>query len=179
MNFIRNNFVRFLICVLGLIALSSFALFSLPNNCFLKYFIVPFGDLLNILLLSGVIYWFVEYKNDKRSEKAFMERVARNIIDRVSEPRMYMIKGSEDVRHILIIQKLIFNELDMLRRCENEFQYKADVDYCIDQLKAYWDFISDHVEDLQFLQNNSNILENHLVNLIARVEYITLMFYEQ
>lgn len=177
MKKIKENFFAILLVFLLLMLLLSLYLFSAPNDCSWKYFMIPFKDLVNIFVISAVIYWFVEYKNDKRSQKLFMESIAKRIIFETSESCMYQIKNKRDVRHNLILCRIIYNELEILEKCQDEFEYKEDLKYCKEDFKGYWDILSENVHDIKLLQEKENDLENQLGLVINKTETIMKKLY--
>ena len=179
MKWLQDNCITtLLLAILALIA-TSFCLQFLPINCSLKYFHVPFAELLNILVLGGRIYWFVEYKNDKRKQKEFLQGIAERIIIRASDPHMYQIKNEHDIGHIRIVQRIIANELYMLEQHRKNYFSEKDLKYCNMQLNYYWSLISDNLHDLSFLQLSEHKLENHLANIINRLESMLFELYEE
>lgn len=168
----------FIILLFVFVGVYSFFLQQFPDSCSLKYFQIPFNDLLNIIVLSFVVYWFVECKNDKRKQKDSLANIALRLIQRVSNSRMYHIEDQRDIYHIRVVQRIIYNELSMLKKYENEYGYSKDIEYCKEQLGFYWDIISENIYDMQKLQEMENVLENYLACIINRIENITLKIYD-
>lgn len=175
-NVKENFFTILLIFLIGLMLISHY-LYSLQNECSWKYFMVPFSDLVNIFVLSGVIYWFIEYKNDKRRRKTFVESIAKRIIFEASEPCMYHIENERDLRHDLILCRIISNELEILEKCQDEFEYKDDLKYCKEDFKGYWNILGENVHKIELLQDKENDLENQLGLVINKVETIMKKLY--
>lgn len=174
----KKVWMGIIVLFLVIIANSIYCLNCLDEKYWGKYFCVGFGDLLNILVLGIVIYVFVEYKNDSRSKKVFLEHVAYRIIAHLEDERMYRISKNQDVNYIRVKQKLIFNELDILKHCSGEFDFENDIIYCKTMFKEYWDIVSDNIGSLHKLKDKEIDLHNKLVNLIGKIENITLNLYK-
>lgn len=155
------------------VILSFYLNFCKLDTC-LKYFNVPFKDLLNILFLSLVVYFFVEYKNDERSRKQSLDWVIKKVISRLEDPRMYKITQGSDVDHIRITQRSINNEIDIIEDCAVVFCYEEEAKYCQDAFKEYWAFLSDHLSDTEYLAKSETTLFNIISNIIWRLEVIAV-----
>lgn len=148
-------------------------LYELPQCNKLRYFYLAFSDLFNILVVSSVVYYFVEYKNDKRTRKAFVEGIANRIILYASDEKMFKIRTNEDIKHIRITKRMISNEIDILEKFSDEFGFNADIEYCKEQIGVYWDTISDNINDINSLTFLESSLQNNLANVVNKVELIT------
>ncbi len=155
------------------VGLSFYLSFCGIDTC-LKYFGVPFKDLLNILVLSLVVYLFVEYKNDERSRKQSLDWVIKKVISRLEDPRMYKIIQNSDVEHIRITQRSINNEIDIIKDCAVVFCYEEEAKYCQDAFKEYWAFLSEHLSDTEYLAKSETTLFNIISNIIWRLEVIAV-----
>lgn len=158
---------------IGIASVNYAYLYELPQGSALRYFYLSFSDLFNILVLSSVVYYFVEYKNDKRTRKAFVEGIANRIISYASDEKMFKVVCKEDIKHIRITQRMISNELDILEKFADEFSFCSELEYCKEQIKIYWDIISDNINDINSLMLLESSLQNHLANVVNKVELIT------
>lgn len=175
MNILNN-------CVIGLLMLLyvafNYYLSTLSDENFLKYFFIPFKDIVSISVVTYVVYFFVEHKNDTRNKKNALERITRKMIKKSGEERMYGIKDSNDIKHITVIQKLVFNEIDIISSYAEEFHIEKEVNYCKEEFNEFWVLISNHINDLDYLQKSENELFNHLTNVLIKLEKITLKIYD-
>jgi len=168
-----NNKIKLMMLWLIMVG-ASFYLHFCETDSFLKYFYIPFKDLLNILVLSIVVYIFVEYKNDERSRKQSLDHLIKKVISRLEDPRMYKISQDSDVNHIRIIQKSINNELNIIKGCAVDFCFEEEANYCQETFKEYWYFISEHLNEIDYLSKSETKLLNDIVNIIWRLEVVTV-----
>jgi hypothetical protein len=145
----------------------------------LKFFLVPFRDILNIFFISGVVYFFVEYKNDTRGTKKFLETIASRMVKRIEDTRMYHIRDKADIGYVRIVQKLVSNELSILEKCSKDFGFEEEAVYCREKFTKYWDLVSDHIENIKKYEELEIELQNHIVNLISNIEFITLKLHKK
>ena len=153
-------------------------LHSLPDSCYLKYFYVPFKDGLNICIIGWVVYYFVEYKNDRRAKKKFLENLCNRMILRLEDSKMHNICDSETIAFVKIRQRIIFNEIDLLEREAGTFNYQREAEYIKDNFKEYWEFVSENISDIEELQKIEPLLHNKLALVINKIETISLKLYE-
>lgn len=151
----------------------------LPAECSFKYFSVPFSDLLQIAIAGIVLYWYVEYKNDVRSKRGFIKNVCERIIGRASDLRMYKIRSKNDIHHIQITRRTIANELKILNDFSKEFGFEGNIEYCEERLDEYWEFISEHENNMEMLIKNEELLENIISKLVNKVELIIAETYKK
>ena len=170
--------VKCLGIILFILFIVSLCTCSNTDNSYIKYFCVPFKDILNIAIVVLAVYYFVEYKNDKRATKKYLESLCNQIIKRVENPRMYIIKNEKDIMYVRVQQRIIFNEIDLLMKKANEFQYEDDIKYCKEKFDEYWEFISDNITDMRMITRLEPQIHDRLAKLVNRCEYILLKLYE-
>ena len=90
---------------------------------------------------------------------------------------MFHIENEQDIRHNLIAYRIISNELEILKLCEDEFSYKDDLVYCVDNLKEYWNIMSEDIHNAEKLKKKEIVLENHLACVINKIESIMMKLY--
>lgn len=170
--------VKCLGIILFILFIVSLCTCSNTDNSYIKYFCVPFKDILNIAIVVLAVYYFVEYKNDKRATKKYLESLCNQIIKRVENPRMYIIKNEKDIMYVRVQQRIIFNEIDLLMKKANEFQYEDDIKYCKEKFDEYWEFISDNITDMRMITRLEPQIHDRLAKLVNRCETISLKLYE-
>lgn len=174
MRFFSCVLVAVLVCLVGM----SRFLYTLPDECWYKYFMIPFADLLNIAVAGFVVYFFVEYKNDRRATKQYLYNLCERIIERVSNPRMYSINSKDDIAFVRVEQRIIFNEIDILLKEAEIFGYKNDADYVRSHMAKYWSLVSDNLNNLDSLKKIQSDLSNELACMINKTETISLILYK-
>ena len=165
---------------IGLLILSvlSFFICLITENSYIKFFYIPFKDILNIAIVVLAVYYFVEYKNDKRATKKYLESLCNQIIKRVENPRMYIIKNEKDIMYVRVQQRIIFNEIDLSMKKADDFQYEDDIKYCKEKFDEYWEFISDNITDIKMITRLEPQIHDRLAKLVNRCETISLKLYE-
>ena len=175
-----NNAIKYCvtICVIFML-ISVFGINGLPEGNFFKYFFIPFHELVNILVLSIVVYYFVEFKNDERATKKQLEEITNRIIRRLENQRMLNIKNKDDVDFIRIEQRIIFNEIASLEKYANKFDYELEIKRCKNIFGEYWHFVSENIYDFKELNDKRIRLHSYLANVINSAEEITLKLYNR
>ena len=161
--------VKCLGIILFILFIVSLCTCSNTDNSYIKYFCVPFKDILNIAIVVLAVYYFVEYKNDKRATKKYLESLCNQIIKRVENPRMYIIKNEKDIMYVRVQQRIIFNEIDLLMKKANEFQYEDDIKYCKEKFDEYWEFISDNITDMRMITRLEPQIHDRLAKLVNSI----------
>lgn len=156
----------------------DFYLYTLPEKNYWKYFYVPFKDGLNICIIGWVVYYFVEYKNDRRAKKKFLENLCNRIISRLEDVRMHHICDADTLAFVKIRHRIIFNEIYLLEKEAGTFNYHQEAEYIKDNLNEYWDLVSDNITNIEEMQKIEPLLHNKLALLINKTETISLKLYE-
>lgn len=179
-NFLSKNLLIFSLVVLVFLLILSFRwLQYLPDEHCLKYLYLPLKDGLNIVIVVIGIYYFVEHKNDDRATKKYLETIANRVITRVENERMYYINDEADINYIRVQQRIIKNELDLLKQCAETYGYEKEITHSKEKFNEYWDSISEEITNLEKLKNMDNILRNNVTMLINDMETISLKLYKQ
>ncbi|GEM_PF-2217299 len=174
-----KTILNLLLIALAILAcLSAFYLRWLPEACIWKYFFVPFHELLSIGVAGIVFYLYVEYKNDIRSKKKLVENIADRVIQHTADPCIYRIKETQSIRHALIIQRTIENELNLLEKYSSEFGFVDEMSYCKNMLNEYKNLIGECVPDIKKFREKENELEDKTTKLANKMECIISKLYK-
>lgn len=140
------------------------------------YFFIPFYSLIQIMIAIVVTYYLAQRKTDQRKLKDVLSNLIEKLSKDINDDRMYIIKNDDDLKNIRIRQRSIFNKLYAIKEF-NEFNIKNDIEYCIKEFNEYWDFISEHMDNLEYLINNSVTLNMHISNIDSKLDQIQISLY--
>lgn len=140
----------------------------------LKYLTIPFSSILTICVAVFISYFLTQQRNDKRKFTDTNLIIIERLFAILSSSKLYTITTDEDITFIRISQKRIDNGFDILsKNIENE-NMLAKVTYMRNQLNMYWEHISNHINDFNFLQKSQPELLNYITNIEGRLS--ELMF---
>lgn len=170
-----------LLLLVGLViitVISAGYLNQLPNECWIKYFCIPFKEIINIVVVVVAVYYFVEYKNDTRETKRHLDDLCEKLLNKLADDRMHIIRNKEDIMYLRVQQRIIKNELYLLKKRADKFGYVEDIDYCVENFEKYWNLISTHINDFSTLRKLDINLQNQLAYVVNRIETISLNLYK-
>ena len=75
---------------------------------------------------------------------------------------------------ILLRLRLLRNNVEILEQHANRFSYKKEYDFIADNLKAYDQFVSDHIHDLEYLSKSYNELKRPIQNMYTKLYELML-----
>lgn len=175
-----NNALKFCVCMCVVLSIVNFKWINeLESNNSFRYFFVPFHELVNIFVVSIVVYYFVEVKNDERATKKQLEGIANKLIKRAENTRLFNVQNTEDINFIRIEQRIIFNEIADLEKCAESFGYEDEIRHCKSNFNLYWQTISDNIYDVDNLRNMKMRLHTYLAVVINTAEDISLKLYHK
>lgn len=170
--------IIFIVAMLIILAVSICAAVDTSCCSLLKYFALSFGEWLNIVVVTSVVYFFVEYKNDKRIRIKFAVMVIDKIILKLEDQRLYKINDIEDRAFVTLSYRSLDNYLGLLSEHKYELAVDREVDYCIKELESYWDFVSNHFDDFDYLIKSENDLLKHVENIKYKLNKIMSELYK-
>ena len=141
------------------------------------YFSIPFYAIINITIAIYFAYFLTQHRNDMRKKKEIAQDIIEKVLIDLTSEKMYVIFDEDALKYISIKQRSVKNRLDMLKEYEKSFCIKEDIKYINDNINMYWDFVSNHIHDLEYLKKSEGDLLKYITNSINRLEKMVVQLY--
>lgn len=128
------------------------------------YFSVPFYNIINISIAVFFAYFLTQRRNDIRKKKEIAVTIIEKILYDLSNQKMYKITSPDTINHIRITQRSVHNRLHMLQEYKKEFNFNENLNHIQANFDLYWDTISNHINDMEYL-GKSEIELYHLLTI--------------
>lgn len=148
------------------------------QNLYLKYFQIPFNGLISLGITIFIGYFISQWLTDNRKKKDIVEKYVNKTMDNFNESYMYEINNIEDIQKIRIVQRSIYNRLHVLKTYAPQFDFEEEIQYIFKQFEWYWDFISQHINELEYLKQSRAILFNSTSAILSKLETIITIIYK-
>ena len=143
---------------------------------------VSVAQVLTLLVTIAIAFWATQFKNDQRNAKAHAERVIMKIQNLVSSEVFYAFEpdsSEEDVKkNYGISQRKLANCLNVLDEYGKQLCFEDDVNYIVEQFSQYKSFVSDHLNDFEYLSKSETHLRKFLENIDSKCDQIVVKLYK-
>ena len=86
---------------------------------------------------------------------------------------MYVINDENDVGYIRITQRSIFSHIKLLKEILDKLEMKEE----IKDVDNYWTFVSEHIDQKNYLRDSKTTLQNIIVVIRGKLENILTNLY--
>lgn len=121
-----------------------------------------------------ISYFLTQRRNDKRKYIDTVQVVIQRIFEILKSEKLHTITTKDDVNFVRITQKRIDNELKVLQENIDSAECLEKVNYIKTQFDAYWNLVSNHIDDVTHLANSNRDLLNYITNMEGKLS--ELMF---
>lgn len=143
---------------------------------------VSVAQVLTLLVTISIAFWATQFKNDQRSAKTHAEKVIAKIQSIVSCEEFYTFipsSNEEDAKkNYRISQRKFANCLSVLEEYGKQLGFQDDVKYIDEQFTEYKTFISDHLNDFDYLNKSEAHLRRLSENIDSKCDQIIVKFYK-
>lgn len=152
---------------------------AFKNNSFWN---VSIAQVLTLLVTISIAFWATQFKNDQRNAKAHAERIITKIQNLISCEVFYAFAPSsneEDVKkNYGISQRKFANCLNVLGEYGKQLGFQDDVKYIEEQFSQYKSFVSEHLNDFEYLSKSETHLRKFLENIDSKCDQIVVKLYK-
>lgn len=155
-------------------------IYSAINNS--NFWDVSVAQVLTLLVTISIAFWATQFKNDQRSAKTHAEKVIAKIQTIVSCEEFYAFTSgtNEDdaKKNYRISQRKFANCLSVLGEYGKQLEFEDDVKYIDEQFAEYKSFVSDHLNDFDYLSKSEAHLRKLSENIDSKCDQIIVKFYK-
>lgn len=159
-----------------LIALVIVGIFNVSNDLSGTFFEATLIDIMSVAVVVLLVFYLTELRSDARNKKEAVDRLIARLINLLDDQVFYNIESEKEVKVIMIKQRDIKNKLEILRNCN--LLADEDISYASDQFTAYWECVSEHIRDFDYLKKSSTQLQKHISNMQNRLEKSAISIYK-
>lgn len=163
---------------LGFIITIMVMIFAFYNfkKCPSIFFDATLIEILNLAFIVIFTYFLVELKSTQRKRKECIENFIVKISNMLDDTRFYKFDNEDNLKHVRITQRSINSKIEVLKKFDCE-DIKIDVNYIDREFNEYWDLVSDHIDNLDKLNESSNTLMRHINNIQNKLDEIIIKLY--
>lgn len=147
-----------------------------------KFWDVSIAQVLTLLVTISIAFWATQFKNDQRNAKTHAETIIAKIQNLVSCETLYMFKPGNDEEYMkknyAILQRKLANYLNVLGEYGKQLGFQDDVTYIDEQFSQYRLFVSDHLNDFEYLSKSETHLRKFLENIDSKCDQIVVKLYK-
>lgn len=167
----------FIILCLPAILVAYSAIYALNHGNLLSYFYIPLYSAINIIIAIVFAYYLTQYNQERRQLRETVCTIIHTIINIFNDECMYNIIDQKCLDKVRIAQRSVSNRLALLQKAQDKFLISEDVTYVKEQMDGYWNLISYHLDDFDYLRKSNKELYNYIANISDRLESVNLHLY--
>ena len=174
----KNRLVKIAVVVCFILAIGVAITSFICNDDFWK---VNAAQALTLIVTICIAFWATQLKNDERKKKEHAEQLLRKIQTIVADERFYSISSSCDViehkKNVNMSNRSLSNSIEMLKKYAETLGFKEGAEYIAKEFKEYKEFVSEHLEDVDYLSKSESTLKKHAENIHTKCDWIILELY--
>lgn len=141
--------------IIGVLILGIYNAFQ--NN---EFWNASITNILTILVALVFTYYMTQRTNNIRRKKDVVSKILDRLYVLIADPRMCKINSSKDVDFVKINIRTISNKISCLEQMARELQYEEEIRQMKEAFSSYEEFISDHINDIEYLKKSEKQLNN-------------------
>lgn len=157
-------------------------IYNICNNE--KFWEMPIGTVLTLLVAISIAYIATQKRNDDREAKKRAERLVEKIQAIVQNEHFYRIHSPDDdvtqkaIREeIQMTNKRLKNLIEILKKYGKKFKFEAEANYIDENFKHYRDHVDSLIMDLGTLAATKTILQKWADNIDSKCEEVISKLY--
>jgi hypothetical protein len=173
-NFIKKNWY-FIAIIIILIVWSVFNIIYDIQG----FFKASLFNVFTIFVTSFFAYVLTGNKESSNRKRRIAESFIEKLLDEL-DYKMYVINDENDVGYIRITQRSIFSHIKLLKEILDKLEMKEeikDVEYIQERFDNYWTFVSEHIDQKNYLRDSKTTLQNIIVVIRGKLENILTNLY--
>lgn len=176
----KKRWVVFVIAIVLAVATIGVGIYNIAKNE--SFWNASVAQVLTLLVTISIAFWATQFKNDQRSAKTHAERIIAKIQSIVSCEEFYTFvpnsNEEDDKKNYRISQRKFANCLSVLEKYGKQLGFQNDVKYIDEQFTEYKTFISDHLNDFDYLNKSETHLRRLSENIDSKCDQIIVKFYK-
>lgn len=174
----KKRFVNIvvIVCLIGAIVIGGISLCRNEN-----FWNVNAAQVLTLIVTICIAFWATQSKNDERKKKDHAEQILRKIQMIVTNEAFYCISTSCDVvenkKKMTMTNRSLNNAIDILKKYGSMLNFNDAVEYIEKEFKDYRELVSEHCEDLEYLNKSESTLKKYADNIDNKCDSIILDLY--
>ena len=174
----KNRLIKIVVGLCFILALGVAITSFICNDDFWK---VNAAQALTLIVTICIAFWATQLKNDERKKKEHAEQLLRKIQTIVADEQFYSISSSCDVvehkKRVTMSNRSLSNSIEMLKKYAETLGFKEGAEYIAKEFKEYKEFVSEHLEDVDYLSKSESTLKKHSENIYTKCDWIILELY--
>lgn len=146
--------------------------YNINNNE--NFFIAPLYSIITIIIALVFTFFLNQVLIEKRRKKENLLRIVQKTIVELDSPCL-IIKNESDVLSTRLLQQSIRNHIKMMTGNKLFSQQNKTLLSLVEKdFNDYWDFLSEHINDVEYLIKSQSTLSKHIQNAKNKLDEISL-----
>lgn len=168
-----------IISVLIFVFIVIICIINCANND--KFWEISIGQALTPTVAILIAFMATQFKTDERKTKEGMEKIVNKIQNIVSESGFYTFSKEDNADDIKkrtgITNRSLSNCIAALQKYTKKVGSENEVKYIDERFKEYKDLISEHLEDLEYLEKTESQFKRIAENISSKCDDIMVNLY--
>lgn len=171
-----------LYCLEGffLILIVATAIYNIVKND--SFFHASVSQLLTLLFTLGIAFWATQFQNDRRKMKEHAEGIIVKLQQLITDENFYLfnIDGDEETirKRTTLTNRRINNYINIIKQYGKDLGFKEDIQYIEEQFTEYRTIVSEHIEDLSYLNKSETQFRRFSENIDSKCDEIIISLYK-
>lgn len=149
------------------------------NESFLN---VSASQMLTLSIALGVAFWATQYENDRRKMKEHAENNIQKLQELVTNDSFFLFVSNankdEIKKQTSMTNRRINNYINILKQYGKNLSFSSEINYIETQFTEYKTIISDHIEDMSYLEKSETQFKRFSENIDSKCDEIILSLYK-
>jgi len=143
-----------------------------------SFWLLSLSQALTLLIALLIAFYASQFRNDERKLKETTEKLLYKLQNYINSD-VFCNAGEHETKEVLMNNKRISNVIDSISKCSAPFRIKDDLDYINEEFKKYRDFVSEHIEDKDYLEKSKIEYQNFANNIDSKCDSIIISLYNK
>lgn len=135
-------------------------------------------QVLTLIVAICVAFWVTQFKTDVRKKKDHAEQLLKKIQTLATSETFCRVSITCDKdnhkKQIMINNRSLSNAIGLLQKYAKELRFVEDANYIESQFKEYRSFVSEHIEDIDYLSKSETTMRKYSENIDNKCDLIIM-----
>lgn len=147
----------------------------LKNNNFFK---TSFGTCLTLLIALIVSFYLSNKVTDKRRQKEIYINILTKFQTLIEDNSLWDYEKENDLDLIKMKKRKLNNYINTLKKYENIYCVKEEIDFIDNRLSEYIEVVGDHIDDSEYLIKSKKELKRPLDLISQKLDEVMMKMYD-
>lgn len=167
-----NKTISKIIVIVFSVVLVILGIYNIFNNT--EFWKLTITNILTLGVAIIITYYMTQKTNEERRKKDIVGKILDRLYVLITDSRMCEISSRQDIDFVLINIRTISNKITCLKDFSESLNYAQEINQMESLFSEYEDFVSDHVEDVEYLTKSKKQLSNKIALIDNKCDMILI-----